>query len=246
MKKTLPAILLLLALCVTALADPLVLTDDLSGTLTFPEGADPAGARYVYTYRYPRAAGDEEAARAVNAYYEYEVTDAEVYRVPMWGEEVPEGAQQRMDISYRITCSNDDYFSVLITAVDSWEGVDYAVLSAQVFARQTEKAGSMITLPYLLGILAEKEEDTWLQTRQTEKADACVRGLILDMIARNPSAYAEDVDDELLSQIFYPEEDFYLDEEGNPVFFIQTGYIAPEEAGPQFFPIDLDELLDEI
>ena len=45
---------------------------------------------------------------------------------------------------------------------------------------------------------------------------------------------------------FYPEEDFYLDAEGNFVFFVQEGVIAPQAIGPFFFTISMDELLDEI
>lgn len=248
MKRIAPLMLMLLMLipCVPCSADPLALGEDLAGVLTFPAGVDPADARYVYTYRYPHAEGEEEAALAINAYYAYEVTDAEVYRVPMWGEEVPEDMTQLVDVSYEVTCSNDEYVCFLITTVDSYDGIEFTTLQAQVFARSTDKAGSIITLPYLLGILAETEEDTWLQQRQTEKADACVREMILSRIAENPDAYYEDIDDEYLAGVFYPEEDFYLDENGDPVFFLMPGDAAPEEMGPLFFPMPLEDLLDEI
>ena len=45
---------------------------------------------------------------------------------------------------------------------------------------------------------------------------------------------------------FYPEEDFYLDAEGNFVFFIQEDIIAPKEAGQFFYTITLEDLLDEL
>ena len=45
---------------------------------------------------------------------------------------------------------------------------------------------------------------------------------------------------------FFPEEDFYLDAEGNYVFFIQEGVIAPEEAGHFLYTITLEDLLDEL
>ena len=45
---------------------------------------------------------------------------------------------------------------------------------------------------------------------------------------------------------FYPEEDFYLDAEGNFVFFIQENVIAPQAAGQFFFTISMDDMLDEI
>ncbi|MBR6029006.1 MAG: hypothetical protein IKP40_07940 [Clostridia bacterium] len=244
--RLIAALLLTLSLCSCVFADPLVQTEDLSGTLCWPADADPADAVYVYTYRYPQVLGEEEAVLAINAHFAYEITDAEIYRVPMFGEMVPEGEREETDVSYTITCSSDTYFSVLITTADRYQGETFTILSAQVFSRNTDKAGSIITLPYLLGILEGTEADAWMLQRQKEKADACVRDLVLERMEATPGQWLDGVDSEYLSAIFYPEEDFYLDASGDPVFFVQPGMIAPEEEGPQLFPIPLEELLDEI
>ena len=50
----------------------------------------------------------------------------------------------------------------------------------------------------------------------------------------------------LFASVFYPEEDFYLDEAGDPVFYFQAGSIAPAEEGVLRFPIPLEDLLDEL
>ena len=66
-----------------------------------------------------------------------------------------------------------------------------------------------------------------------------------DMRAEGSPIY-EDLTFEEFEWCFYPEEDFYLDAEGNFVFFLQENMIAPAEDGQFFYTITLDELLDEI
>ena len=43
-----------------------------------------------------------------------------------------------------------------------------------------------------------------------------------------------------------PEEDYYLDENGEPVFYINPGSAAPVEFGLLTFPITLEEIDDEL
>ena len=45
---------------------------------------------------------------------------------------------------------------------------------------------------------------------------------------------------------FSPESDFYLDADGNVVFFIQAGEIAGEIAGVLHFPFNPAELLSAV
>ena len=42
------------------------------------------------------------------------------------------------------------------------------------------------------------------------------------------------------------EEDFYLDENGNPVFYLLENTVALPEAGILLVPISLETLLDEL
>ena len=56
----------------------------------------------------------------------------------------------------------------------------------------------------------------------------------------------DDLTREELEAQFYPEEDFYLDENGNPVFYVQPSYIASSAEGVLTFPFTLEELLDEL
>ena len=70
----------------------------------------------------------------------------------------------------------------------------------------------------------------------------------IDMItlAAGEVAYYDDLTYETLENVFYPEEDFFLDENGDPVFFLQEAMVAPQTEGILYFPFTLEELLDEI
>ena len=52
-----------------------------------------------------------------------------------------------------------------------------------------------------------------------------------------------------LTTVFFPEESFYLDENGDPVFYMQPGDIfevIPEGMDLLIFPIPLEDILDEL
>jgi hypothetical protein len=49
-----------------------------------------------------------------------------------------------------------------------------------------------------------------------------------------------------LRRAFTPESDFYLDDNGNFVFYLQAGAIASEVNGVLTFPFSLSELLSAV
>lgn len=233
---------------------PLTLAEPLSGVICWPDGSDEATASYVYRYSYPQIAGDSEIAQLINGTYAYEVDYAIEFRVPMNAEELdPEsGVQYYTTITHEVTCSNERYLSVKLTT-ESFLGASASTIVAGHTFSLTEgaKTGSVTSLPYLLGLLDEDDAgDEWMEERQTAKADDCVRRLIWEIIedqtASNAVAYYDDLTYESFTDYFYPEEDFYLDADGNPVFFIQEGLIAPVSEGVLRFPFAMAELLDEI
>ena len=97
-------------------------------------------------------------------------------------------------------------------------------------------------------MLSAEESDEWLQERQTKKANSLIREMVWDMMQENKSGieYYDDYLEEYLEEDFEPEQDYYLDENGDPVFFINPGYAAPESAGLLIFPIPLEDILDEL
>lgn len=252
MKKLLSLLLICLMLTPAALADDLLLGDHLFGTAVWPEGSDTDNATYLYRYSYPTLAGDDGFSVMVNEYYTYLVDDALSFTVPINGESLdPSDTQATTDIIGTITCMNEKYLSIRVVNTTQMGASSSVIYSAQTFARTGSKAGNVISLPYLLGILEKGDTtDEWLETRQTAKADDCVRQMVWDAICQQKEAgiiaYYDDLTYDQLCGFFYPEEDFYLDENGNPVFFIEETMAAPQSEGALFFPMALEDILDEL
>lgn len=246
--------LLVLFLCLmfssAALADPLAQGLGLNGVACYPEGTDEASAAYIYRYAYPTVLGEDEVSLMINDFYAYMVDDALGFAAPMAAEEVTPGMQAYTTITSEVTCNSDEFFSVKVVSESFMGAAASSVVRGHVFARTGEKAGTVVSLPYLLGILDADETDAWMLDRQTAKADAMVRTLVWEVIQDQLSdgalGYYDDLTYELFEGNFYPEEDFYLDADGNPVFFLQEGTVAPVSEGVLYFPFTLEELLDEI
>lgn len=248
--NSLLAVLLALVLPVAALAEAFTLGPALEGVICWPDGTTEADARYVYRYSYPTVEGVGELPNMINGTYTYLVEDALAFTVPINAESLePSDIQASTTITHEITCYDSQYLSVKLTTTSFLGASAVTIMTGHTYALTGAKAGTVVSLPYLLGILDMDEEDEWLKNRQTQKADACVRGLVWEIIQEqmaDGAAYDPDLDEELLAAVFYPEEDFYLDQYGNPVFFLQEATIAPASEGILLFPFTMEELLDEI
>ena len=186
-----------------------------------------------------------ETAEAINAFYQYRVDDTLNFEVPMNADyyrgQDPE-KDVTVDVSYRVTCNSDAFFSILITTRQ--DGL--TTCAGHTFSRTDVRAGSTVALRYLLGLLETGEKDTWLQDRQTARADALVREMVWERLQETDGAELYDgLDRESLEYGFFPEEDFYLDETGNPVFYLEPGF-AKDGGEPLLFPISIAEILDEM
>ena len=236
-------ILILIVLCLAAsaaAADPLPLLDDYTDEIVqLIDEEDPSAGRLVYSYRYPHVDEEAEGGAEINAFFEDLISLSEFQLGYNPGETT---------VDYSVTCNNDEYFSILVKTVKTSEEQSLLYWDGYVFSRKNGSPGQTWTLPRLLGTLAQNENDTWLQDRQTEKADALLVDMVWDMIEDNE----EDIDffpeftKEELSHVFFPEENFYLDDTGNPVFYIQPGVAAPETAGLLTFSVSLEDILDEL
>ena len=225
--------------------------EDISGVYTWPEGSSLEDASYVYSYRYPQLAGDSALAMTFNNIYQYEESDALGFECPMTGSDHnPALGQMLVTIDYEITHHSDDYLSIRLTKVVQVGDSISGITKAHTFTLTGENAGTATSLPYLLGLIDDAETDEWYIERQTAKADAYAREMVWALIKqamRDPELQVyEDLTFEEFEWGFYPEEDFFLDKDGNFVFFVQDGVIAPQAIGPFFFTISMDELLDEI
>ena len=248
MKRLVPILLTLCLLCAGAHADPLPLLDDYTGEVVqYHDENDPAAGRFIYSYRYPHVDEEAEGGAEINAFYDELVTYTESFTIPM-NMDVYEDSDDTTTITYNVTCNNDDYFSVLVRRVHSSPEQSMEYWEGHVFSRKNGSPGLTWTLPNLLGTLRQSENDSWLQDRQTEKADALLVDMVWDLIEENEEdiEYFPGFTKEDLSHVFFPEENYYLDETGNPVFFIQPGYAAPDTAGLLTFSISLEDILDEL
>lgn len=237
------AAMLLLPACATALETG----EDLQGIYCWPEGSTPENASYIYQYIYPTVLGNSNVAEMINAHYAYLVSDAHAFAIPMAVDALGEGERVVTTVTSEVTCNTDDYFSVLITSRTDYSGIVRTVYSGNTFTLRTELAGSATNLPRLLGLLDDQETDEWLLDRQTAKANTLIYELVWKRIQKNTDiAWYEDLTLEALTWEFYPEEDFYLDAQGNPVFFLQPGSAAPFAAGWITFPLTLEEIHDDL
>lgn len=232
-----------------AAAEPLPLAEDLADTLVVvydPE--NPASGSYTYSYRYPHIDESDPDAILVNAFYADQVETLETNVRFMADGYADAGKTVAVDAGYTVTCNNDDYFSVRMVRTTVSGDRTRVTWLGHTFSRRRGTVDATFSLPHLLGILEAEEQDEYQQSRQTEKASAIVRKLIMDQMEENPEGipYYSDFTEEDMEYALNPEEDFYLDENGDPVFFIAPGIAADESAGYLVFPIPLEDIEDEL
>lgn len=243
-------------LCPAALADPFPLGEDLSETVTvFYNGEDASDGQYVYTCRFPVIADSSElSAVCVNEYYAKKLQEDLTFYVLIDADDYGSRYQSvTKDVSYTITCNNDDYFSVLIRkATDLEDGEHAEEWEGNTFSRTGEMVGQVTSLPNLLGEVKSGESDDWLEDRQSEKVCEVLCDLIWQRIQSGaegivfrPDLKKEDLE-LLINPMFSLDHDFYMNESGDLVFFFRPGSIAPEEAGLITFTFPLEDLLDEL
>ena len=250
MKKFL-ILLLVLLLPVSALADPLQLLDeDLTGIIS--------ESNYVYSYRYPQANPSDPNAAHINTFFSELVRDAVDMQVPSAAQDYANsGNSLSVVITYEVTLSNDEFFSVRIRSSCSYEDADGEIINYETWKGYTFSlfegmTGQTSTLSHILGILNSEETDEWLEERQESKVYDAVLSLVWKRIQENTeeNEYYSGLTIEDLD-FFNPDTDFWLDETGNPVFYIEF-YIQNENDEERWekvlltFPITLEEIDDEI
>ncbi len=248
-------LILLMALClVPAYAcceETLTFGQDITGEYVYPSGSSISAARYVYRYAYPQIAGDSELAQMINNTYQYLASDALGFECPMNASSHPaDEPPMQVSVTYAITHLSPEYLSVQLRKEIAVGNLVTTIITGHVFPLTGDEPGALTSLPYLLGLLKQDETDEWYLDRQIEKANACLRGMVWALVEQDMKKGSvpvyEDMTEEEFGYIFYPEEDFYLDADGDFVFFLQEGTIAPEETGVLTYTLTIDEILDEI
>ena len=246
----LPALLVsLFAWTALAAGEQAVQVGETGGSVFVPYRADePDGAGYTWKWTLPRLDESEPNAYRVNSYYDYFISDQMENFVPLIAESMAEaGVPVLRETTFQTTCSNGSFISFLITTrLTDGEEID-EVFEGHTFSLTDGMPGSTLSLPQLLGALEIQagNQDTWLENRQTEKANRIIRSLVWDRISASSVPVYPDFTEETLAACFFPELDFYLNEQGNPVFFLQPGDAAPSSSGRLDFPLSLEEIEDE-
>ncbi len=175
-------------------------------------------------YVLPQFEPDSEAARAINLYYQ--TLDPQLY------------ASEGERLTFECAHLSQRYVSVVLTAsaIEGMGGV--GTIHADTFALDGLYCGNRITLSQLLGVE---------QADEVNVVSEVVYSLVWRIVERESQNaegdYLDGVTQEDVRASFQPETDFYLDSDGNIVFFIQAGEIAGEIAGVLSFPFSPAEIL---
>ncbi|MBN1777927.1 MAG: hypothetical protein JW811_07375 [Clostridiales bacterium] len=248
MKRFLSVLLALLMLPVAgALAQSEQPDSSLLGVVYYPRGSTEETASFAFRYRLPQFSAEQPQYEAVNQYFASYAADVVETLIPATIgalDELPASGEPEyyVDLDYRITASTGDHLSVLLnsqqflgnTLTEQWVSV--------VFAQDGIYAGQPISLSQAMGL--EQESGAG------DVASELVYGLVWQIIRYETDAmrgaYFPDLTEEEYRLAFSPQDDFYFDEDGNFVFFIQAGTVAGEVEGVLTYPFSLAELLSGI
>jgi hypothetical protein len=250
MKKLLFLFIVLLVFPFTAFAAPLDMNPNLEGTLYFPEGSTADNAGFTFTYTLPSIVAQNEDDNAINEHFEYMMNDMISFDVPIFAASTADVPGAYLHVTSQITCNSDEYFCVLVNR-ESFSGASVGEnWLAYSFARNSDDAGYVLSLANILKLSAAANDDGLAYERATQKANDLVYELIWDIICEQMDSTANDYFEGLsvedLHAEFYPESDFYLDQDSNIIFYIQQGMVATETAGLLTFSFSIDELLSEL
>lgn len=137
-------LLLSLLLAPSALAEGMQVSGENTSEVYCPDGSDAQTAQYVYRYSYPLLEDTGETARMINDFYDYLVSDAKDFLIPMTFETL-DGAEMQSytAITSQVMCNNDQYFSVLVNT-ESFIGAETnQVLAGHTFALQGAQGGHL-------------------------------------------------------------------------------------------------------
>ena len=238
-----------LLLITGAAAQAVPQANPLCGEAYYPQGSTADTASFVLRYKLPQFTQEQPQYEAVNAWFTSYGASVQTVLLPdILGtlDAMPSAEEPAYytDLDYRITASNAEHLSILLvsqqflgnTLLESW--------SARVFALDGIYAGQPLSLSQAMG-LEQAADDSSADT-----ASELVYGLVWQIveyeIGAMQKAYFPDCTEDDLRRAFAPQTDFYFDEDGNFVFFVQAGAIAGEVEGVLTYPFSLAELLSAV
>ncbi len=193
------------------------------------------GTELRLRYAYPQFEAWTDADKAINAYYQALASDLGDLAEPM-----------EADVAFEVTHNTSRYLSVALTIPTLGGSGESQSLSADTFARDGIYAGEIITLSQVLGLEQEGGELNDSESVAEELAYKLVWQIVERDSQNADGDYLDGITAQEVRSAFRPETDFYLDEDGNVVFFIQAGEIAGEIAGILRFPFSPAEMLSAL
>lgn len=230
---------------------PLLMAEPLKGETVYPEGAGLEDASYLFRYSFPQFIAESEADQAINAYFqavaqdmksemEASLTD-DAQTLDMMG-----GSPALTELDFEVMLNDAHYLSVVQSARELSGNTESDSIFATTFARDGLYEGQPITLSQVLGLEQEGDE----LTNAEGIAQKLAYKLVWEIVQRDSenieADYLDGLSEETLRQAFDPETDFYMDADGNIVFFIQSGTIAGNIAGILTYPFAPAEILSVV
>ena len=226
--------------CVAFLLTALLLCQPLLGLTEETAAAlqieDRVGERSGASFSLPQFGGET----LINQYYLELAARLEAGQLPpgaAWSAEDDGEEPENWVLDYEITRNDAEYLSVVLHLRQLSGGGETETLSADTFLRG--EVPRRLTLSELLGA-------------EAADGDANVADLVYDLIWEIVQVGMENVEGDYLDSLTLdsvrsaldPETDFYLDDNGNIVFFIEPGLLAGEIAGVLLYPFSPYELGD--
>ena len=226
--------------CVAFLLTALLLCQPLLGLTEETAAAlqieDRVGERSGASFSLPQFGGET----LINQYYLELAARLEAGQLPpgaAWSAEDDGEEPENWVLDYEITRNDAEYLSVVLHLRQLSGGGETETLSADTFLRG--EVPRRLTLSELLGA-------------EAADGDANVADLVYDLSWEIVQVGMENVEGDYLDSLTLdsvrsaldPETDFYLDDNGNIVFFIEPGLLAGEIAGVLLYPFSPYELGD--
>ena len=208
------------------------------GEMYFPDAGD---WTYHYTYTYPTFQGEGPVVEALAHYFDLAFNEMTRLVLPMYAADpiMTDGRKNEVHEAYELTCQNERILSFLLTHEQTVGEKRVVSMRSVVFAISGEYAGDTLTLR---GVAQVGDSSQQL-------AEAVLKDVWAQLLARKdekPDGWREDLTQEELGEVFYPESAFYADNEGRIVFYVQPGDLRQDDEPILFTysPAQLESLLE--
>ena len=244
------ALLVCMLVSVSAFAQVLEMADSISSIQTYPQGAQQEQAAYWFQYEYPQFLAHTTADQAINAYYQAVRDDLNAFLMSHVEERLalrePEEPAYYTDLAYQVTANTDSYVSVLLTSQQFLGYSQSDRIEANVFARNGVYAGQLVTLSQVMGLEQEGDEFDAKASYASQLVYKLVWKIMEEQKASQQKDFFEGLTPADVEAALNPETDFYMDMDGNLVFYIQAGIVSSEVEGIHTYPFSPAELLTAV